>query len=330
VFGATPQMRSLSLRGRDAVDSLNGVLRTVFPDLVLEPQGSSRGFAARFGFSRLNRIQILHGADNHPLHFRLTNPRFFGHGFPVRGSSELINNGIAMAATPDRGPMFESGALDLTCSSDFEQIVAFIDPDALSGVLAGLIGAPLRRPLRLVRSPSGPPQREAPGVRRLVRVLTEELEDEASMISPLVIAEIEQAILVAYLCGSSHNYSTLLDRRPPDAASWQVRRLEDYIEANWDQPLSIEAIAIAANMSARSVFRSFRQRRGYSPAIFLKQVRLKKAREMLWRAAEDTSVTSVAFACGFGNLGHFASDYRRVFGEAPSATLHRAKSGPIG
>jgi len=217
-------MRSLSLRGRDAVDSLNGVLRTVFPDLVLEPQGSSRGFAARFGFSRLNRIQILHGADNHPLHFRLTNPRFFGHGFPVRGSSELINNGIAMAATPDRGPMFESGALDLTCSSDFEQIVAFIDPDALSGVLAGLIGAPLRRPLRLVRSPSGPPQREAPGVRRLVRVLTEELEDEASMISPLVIAEIEQAILVAYLCGSSHNYSTLLDRRPPDAASWQVRQ----------------------------------------------------------------------------------------------------------
>jgi len=323
-------MRSLSLRGRDAVDSLNGVLRTVFPDLVLEPQGSSRGFAARFGFSRLNRIQILHGADNHPLHFRLTNPRFFGHGFPVRGSSELINNGIAMAATPDRGPMFESGALDLTCSSDFEQIVAFIDPDALSGVLAGLIGAPLRRPLRLVRSPSGPPQREAPGVRRLVRVLTEELEDEASMISPLVIAEIEQAILVAYLCGASHNYSTLLDRRPPDAASWQVRRLEDYIEANWDQPLSIEAIAVAANMSARSVFRSFRQRRGYSPAIFLKQVRLKKAREMLWRAAEDTSVTSVAFACGFGNLGHFASDYRRVFGEAPSATLHRAKSGPIG
>jgi len=168
--------------------------------------------------------------------------------------------------------MFESGTLDLTCSSDSEQIVAFINPEALSGVLAGMVGAPLRRPLRLVRSPSSPPQREAPGVRRLVKVLTDELEEETSIISPLVIAEIEQAILVAYLCGASHNYSTLLDRRPPDAASWQVRRLEDYIEANWDQPLSIEAIAVAANMSERSVFRSFRQRRGYSPTTFLKQI----------------------------------------------------------
>ena len=261
--------------------------------------------------------------------FRLTNPHFFGHGFSVRGSSELINNGITMVATPDRGPTFESGGLDLTCSSDFEQIVAVMDPDALSAALAGMVGAPLPRPLRLARSKTSP-QREAPGMRRLVRLLTDELEQEASMISPLVIAEIEQAILVAYLCGASHNYSTLLEQRPPDAASWQVRRLEEYIEANWDRPLSIEAVAIAANMSARSVFRSFRQRRGYSPTTFLKRVRLRKAREMLSRATKDTSVTSVAFACGFGNLGHFANDYRRVFGEAPSTTLYGAKGGPLG
>jgi len=35
-------------------------------------------------------------------------------------------------------------------------------------------------------------------------------------------------------------------------------------------------------------------------------------------------VTAVAFACGFGNLGHFARDYREVFGERPSMTLARA------
>ena len=322
-------MQSLSLRGRDAVDALNQLLAPLFPDIVVEPPRGAKDFAARFGFGRLNRVQILHGAYNHPLHFQMTNPRVFGHGFPVRGSSELINNGITMAATPDRGPIFEPGSLDLTCGSSFEQIVAFMNPDTLSASLTGLVGAPLPSSLRFVRTDSSP-QREAPGVRRLVRLLTDELEDETSMISPVVIAEIEQAILVAYLCGTSHNFSTLLDRRPPDAASWQVRRLEDYIEANWDQPLSIEVIAIAANMSARSVFRSFRQRRGYSPTTYLKQVRLKKAREMLIRPGKDTSVTSVAFGCGFGNLGHFANDYRRVFGEAPSATLHRAKGGPLG
>ena len=63
---------------------------------------------------------------------------------------------------------------------------------------------------------------------------------------------------------------------------------------------------------------------------FVKQVRLKHAKEMLTAPAPNKSVTSVAFACGFGNLGHFASDYRRAFGEMPSETLAGAKGGGLG
>ena len=36
------------------------------------------------------------------------------------------------------------------------------------------------------------------------------------------------------------------------------------------------------------------------------------------------SYDSVAFACGFSNLGHCSRCYRRAFGEAPSAMLHRS------
>ena len=43
--------------------------------------------------------------------------------------------------------------------------------------------------------------------------------------------------------------------------------------------------------------------------------------------AENTSVTAVAFACGFDNPGHFAGDYRLAFGELPSQTLTKVK-GP--
>jgi transcriptional regulator GlxA family with amidase domain len=42
-----------------------------------------------------------------------------------------------------------------------------------------------------------------------------------------------------------------------------------------------------------------------------------------------TTVTDVAFACGFGNLGHFAIYYRRQFGETPSATLRRARKDGV-
>jgi transcriptional regulator GlxA family with amidase domain len=53
-------------------------------------------------------------------------------------------------------------------------------------------------------------------------------------------------------------------------------------------------------------------------------VRLRHAREMLGAGDPEASVTSVAFVCGFGNLGHFARDYRETFGERPSETLARA------
>ena len=53
-------------------------------------------------------------------------------------------------------------------------------------------------------------------------------------------------------------------------------------------------------------------------------MKLRRAREMLSAAATETSVTAVAFVCGFGNLGHFARDYRETFGERPSETLARA------
>jgi len=60
--------------------------------------------------------------------------------------------------------------------------------------------------------------------------------------------------------------------------------------------------------------------------VLVKQIRLNKAKEMLSKARPDASVTDVAYACGFGNLGHFANDYFERFGERPSDTLRLSRS----
>jgi len=49
------------------------------------------------------------------------------------------------------------------------------------------------------------------------------------------------------------------------AVSWQVRRTEQFIEVNWDQPLTMDEIASAVGASKRSIFRAFQRARGYSP-----------------------------------------------------------------
>lgn len=110
---------------------------------------------------------------------------------------------------------------------------------------------------------------------------------------------------------------------PP--TTWQVRRAEAYIETHWNEPITIASIARATAASARSIFYHFKAGRGQSPMSFVKQVRLEHAKEMLESSGVNRSVTKIAVDCGFGNLGHFAGDYFKRFGERPSETLKRGR-----
>jgi transcriptional regulator GlxA family with amidase domain len=58
---------------------------------------------------------------------------------------------------------------------------------------------------------------------------------------------------------------------------------------------------------------------------YVKTVRLRNAHALLTSPSEATTVTDVAYQCGFSNHGHFATDYQRIFGELPSVTLRKAK-----
>ena len=119
--------------------------------------------------------------------------------------------------------------------------------------------------------------------------------------------------------------SPLTGSRGQSPTTWQVRRAEAYIEMHWNEPITITRLAQATAASARSIFYHFKTSRGQSPMSFVKQVRLDHAREMLESNGISRSVTQIAVDCGFGNLGHFAGDYFKRFGERPSETLKRSK-----
>jgi AraC family ethanolamine operon transcriptional activator len=59
---------------------------------------------------------------------------------------------------------------------------------------------------------------------------------------------------------------------------------------------------------------------------YLKISRLHAARENLRMArTPEITVKRTAMDLGFWDLGRFASDYRKLFGERPSETLARAR-----
>jgi transcriptional regulator GlxA family with amidase domain len=128
-----------------------------------------------------------------------------------------------------------------------------------------------------------------------------------------------------FLSATEHAFNDILKIDDRTIESSYVCRIEEYIEANWDQAILAGVIAGEAGINPRTLYRAFRRARGYSSMAFAKQVRLRHAREMLVAAVPSTTVTAVAFSCSFVNLGHFSKDYAKAFGESPSETLARAK-----
>jgi len=121
-----------------------------------------------------------------------------------------------------------------------------------------------------------------------------------------------------------NNYTERLQGQSPSIAPAFVKRVEEYIEEHADEALTIVDLAEYVGVSSRSLFAGFRRFRDTTPMNHLKEVRLKRVHDALLNGwAGDTTVTREAMRWGFSHLGHFATAYKRRFGESPSETLTR-------
>jgi AraC-like DNA-binding protein len=211
--------------------------------------------------------------------------------------------------------------LKLEVEPGYRQLVLRIGFDALSRNLGAMLGQEIGKKLEFATDVYAPAMSS---LRRRVFMFAADFNERGAFFSDLAAAEIERMVIMNFLMCHRHNYTHLLLRQPLPAPSSAVRAVEEFIEANWDKPIDIGAMAAVAKVSARSLFRQFKKHRGYSPADFAKRVRLFRAREMLEQSDTEISVTQIALKCGFQNPGHFASDFRLAFGELPSETLRRS------
>jgi AraC-like DNA-binding protein len=208
---------------------------------------------------------------------------------------------------------------------NFRQLFLRIEQDALERTLTALLGGRPRGRLDFeATAVTGDPA--VRGLMDLVWFLGNQLDRCPERLAPALRDELEQAIVVSFLCANRHSFSHLLQAEASDAAPAHVRRAEDYIEANWNQAVSIEQLSAITGVSTRALFRAFKRFRGYSPLTFAKRVRLSHAKRMLEQPGAAATVNAVAIDCAFGNGGHFARDYRAAFGEPPSQTLLRGRS----
>jgi tetratricopeptide (TPR) repeat protein len=87
------------------------------------------------------------------------------------------------------------------------------------------------------------------------------------------------------------------------------------------RPVSMDDLVRHCGAPERTLNTHFRTFLKMPPIRYLRRLRLVAVRQMLLAGEPGTSVTGTAKRCGFAHLGRFAGEYRRHFGEAPSATL---------
>jgi len=285
---------------------------------------SSEGLTARGSLVQLQSIGLIYGQGSAAASADFPEAERFRlfSALTGKGLTTIGKHDIALDA--DQCCIVSPGRkVTIASEADHEWFNVRIESGAFERKLAYLLGA--RPNGRLEFEPAV--NRRSPRFQqlwRLMRFFAEQLDATSDQLPALVLRELEQTILVAFLTANRHSFSDLLDREPKDTLPSHVRRAEEFIEAHWDQAITIEKLVEATGVGARAIFRAFQQTRGYSPMAFARMIRLRHAREMLSAPVTETSVTAIAFVCGFGNLGHFARDYRQTFGERPSETLARA------
>jgi len=219
-------------------------------------------------------------------------------------------------------PVLSTGVpLKLEFKPGYSQLVVRIELDALKRNLSALIGQEVND---LTFDEADARQPAMSSLRRRIFEFAHDFNEHGANFSALAAAEVERMVIMKFLMCNRHNYTHLLLREPLPSTSSTVKIVEEYIEANWDKPIDVPSMARVAKVSARSLFRQFKQDRGYSPADFAKRVRLNHARELLDQPSQGSSVTQIALRCGFQNPGHFARDFRLAFGELPSETLKKS------
>ena len=106
----------------------------------------------------------------------------------------------------------------------------------------------------------------------------------------------------------------------------RLQRALDFIDANADKPITVLELARETGSTVRTLEYIFRDYFDVTPKAYLKSRRMTAVRRELHSASDRKgTVSEIANRWGFWHMSQFAADYRRFFGELPSATLNRTR-----
>ena len=92
---------------------------------------------------------------------------------------------------------------------------------------------------------------------------------------------------------------------------------------HFSEPIRIEELALAAQMSPSALHRQFKSITSMTPLQYQKQLRLLEGRRLM--VAEEANVETAAFQVGYESPSQFSREYSRMFGMSPRRNVASLK-----
>ncbi len=99
-------------------------------------------------------------------------------------------------------------------------------------------------------------------------------------------------------------------------ATWQMKKLTAYIEANLGDKIRIVELASIVGLSPGYFFRAFKLSFGLSPHTYIMRQRILRAQVLV--ATSNAPLSRIAIDCGLADQAHFSRVFRRLVGVTPA------------
>ena len=170
-------------------------------------------------------------------------------------------------------------------------------PGAFVGMLAGPLADALVRMLRLLETPAAIPVLQSGIMREICYWL-------------LTGPDAGEVCRMALPSGSAQRIAAA------------IHRLRDDIT----QPVRIDTLAAAANMSSSTFHQHFKTLTSMTPLQYQKQLRLLEARRLM--LAGEANASRAAYQVGYESASQFSREYARMFGTPPKRDMAVARTSP--
>jgi len=246
---------------------------------------------------------------------------------PLRGQIEAEISGQVIDCSRTRGVVISPGVEQVVRTRpDTARLSLSIRGDALNRHLAALLGGAPAKPLRF--DPAVQLQdKHGRSLADMLRWTAGDFDlDGGILANPLIASQFESFVMSWLLLAQPSNYSDAIHGRNRPLAPRDIRRVIDYIHGNLAQPMTLSDLVNVSGVPGRTLLKHFRDCHGVAPMRYLRNLRMQRVRDEL-AAGTAERVGAVAMHWGFEHAGRFSIEYRRRFGESPSMTLARGRSG---